>query len=332
MYWLLVPWVVDVARFSGDLQNARFLIRIWQVWMTCWNGLFCDDCPFSFLICLISIVLDLLRVWRILRMRSIPAGGTSCVISAQAKSRSAKTSNLPCTAYEVERGPLQPLLWRMSRSVHFRSEEAPAWVQTNTNSSRYSSSSRKWTKKKREIQMLSLCKMSWQPSEHITGRPRFVLNFKITCFDLFDWQQFMRNKCTIRPRLAMSQMRAGWATDLCLWMKEQRRENWQLMQIVSKAGDKPYLTNIIKRYMSHQTSIFLILLIYLQDLANRMENSCIQDLDVYRQINKLKKLKQIPDDEVVAIYEAFLKNIITHRQVIEVTFISIHYLSTHHPL
>ncbi|KAG1516564.1 hypothetical protein G6F47_007939 [Rhizopus delemar] len=56
---------------------------------------------------------------------------------------------------------------------------------------------------------------------------------------------------------------------------------------------------------------------YQKDLANRMENSCIQDLDVYRQISKLKKLKQIPDDEVVAIYEAFLKNIITHRQVIE---------------
>lgn len=63
-----------------------------------------------------------------------------------------------------------------------------------------------------------------------------------------------------------------------------------------------------------------------------MENSCIQDLDVYRQISKLKKLKQVPDDEVVAIYEAFLKNIITHRQVIEVTFISMHYLSAHHPL
>ncbi|KAG0750010.1 hypothetical protein G6F57_004179 [Rhizopus arrhizus] len=56
---------------------------------------------------------------------------------------------------------------------------------------------------------------------------------------------------------------------------------------------------------------------YQKDQASRMENSCIQDLDVYRQISKLKKLKQIPDDEVLAIYEAFLNNTITHRQVIE---------------
>ncbi len=53
-----------------------------------------------------------------------------------------------------------------------------------------------------------------------------------------------------------------------------------------------------------------------------MENSCIQDLDVYRQISKLKKLKQIPDDEVLAIYEAFLNNTITHRQVIEVDLVA----------
>ncbi|CAO3671704.1 unnamed protein product [Rhizopus stolonifer] len=56
---------------------------------------------------------------------------------------------------------------------------------------------------------------------------------------------------------------------------------------------------------------------YQKDLATRIENACIQDLDVYRQISKLKRLKQIPDTEIHAIYEAFLNNIVTHRQVIE---------------
>ncbi|KAI9281016.1 docking domain of Afi1 for Arf3 in vesicle trafficking-domain-containing protein [Sporodiniella umbellata] len=56
---------------------------------------------------------------------------------------------------------------------------------------------------------------------------------------------------------------------------------------------------------------------YQKDLTTRIQTSCIQDLDVYRQISKLKRLKQIPDHEIHTIYEAFLKNIITHRQVIE---------------
>jgi hypothetical protein len=39
---------------------------------------------------------------------------------------------------------------------------------------------------------------------------------------------------------------------------------------------------------------------------------------VYRQINKLKRLRQMTDSEVYAIYDAFLNNIVTHRQMIEV--------------
>lgn len=57
---------------------------------------------------------------------------------------------------------------------------------------------------------------------------------------------------------------------------------------------------------------------YQMEFTHRIENSCIQKLDVYRQISKLKRLRQIPDQEVSSIYEAFLNNIITHRQMIEV--------------
>ncbi|ORE11683.1 spindle pole body interacting protein [Rhizopus microsporus var. microsporus] len=56
---------------------------------------------------------------------------------------------------------------------------------------------------------------------------------------------------------------------------------------------------------------------YQRDLATRLENSCIKNLDVYHQITKLKRLKHIPDNEIHAIYEAFLNNIVTHRQMIE---------------
>ncbi|CAO3644707.1 unnamed protein product [Mucor hiemalis] len=56
---------------------------------------------------------------------------------------------------------------------------------------------------------------------------------------------------------------------------------------------------------------------YQRDLTNWVQNSCIKDLDIYRQISKLKRLRQIPDHEVASIYEAFLNNIVTHRQVIE---------------
>ncbi|KAI7900700.1 docking domain of Afi1 for Arf3 in vesicle trafficking-domain-containing protein [Cokeromyces recurvatus] len=56
---------------------------------------------------------------------------------------------------------------------------------------------------------------------------------------------------------------------------------------------------------------------YQRDFNYWKQHSCIKDLDVYNQINKLKKLKQIPDQEIASIYEAFLNNIITHRQMIE---------------
>ncbi|CEJ02719.1 hypothetical protein RMCBS344292_16716 [Rhizopus microsporus] len=56
---------------------------------------------------------------------------------------------------------------------------------------------------------------------------------------------------------------------------------------------------------------------YQRDLATRLENSCIKNLDVYHQITKLKRLKHIPDNEIHAIYDAFLNNIVTHRQMIE---------------
>ncbi|CAO0795069.1 unnamed protein product [Mucor circinelloides] len=56
---------------------------------------------------------------------------------------------------------------------------------------------------------------------------------------------------------------------------------------------------------------------YQRDLNHWLQNSCIKNLDVYRQISKLKRLRQMPDSEVTSIYEAFLSNIITHRQMIE---------------
>ncbi|KAI7889577.1 docking domain of Afi1 for Arf3 in vesicle trafficking-domain-containing protein [Mucor mucedo] len=58
---------------------------------------------------------------------------------------------------------------------------------------------------------------------------------------------------------------------------------------------------------------------YQMDIVHWIQNSCIKNLDVYRQISKLKRLKHIPDREVSSIYEAFLNNIITHRQMIEVS-------------
>ncbi|RCH82369.1 hypothetical protein CU098_008114, partial [Rhizopus stolonifer] len=58
---------------------------------------------------------------------------------------------------------------------------------------------------------------------------------------------------------------------------------------------------------------------YERDINHWLQNACIKNLDVYRQISKLKKLKHIPDQEVAAIYEAFLNNIVTHRQMIEVS-------------
>ncbi|KAI9473716.1 MAG: docking domain of Afi1 for Arf3 in vesicle trafficking-domain-containing protein [Benjaminiella poitrasii] len=58
---------------------------------------------------------------------------------------------------------------------------------------------------------------------------------------------------------------------------------------------------------------------YERDFNHWKQHSCIKNLDVYSQVSKLKKLKQMSDQEVASIYEAFLNNIITHRQMIEVS-------------
>ncbi|KAI8884579.1 spindle pole body interacting protein [Backusella circina FSU 941] len=71
---------------------------------------------------------------------------------------------------------------------------------------------------------------------------------------------------------------------------------------------------------------------YQKDIANLLQHACIKNLDVYRQINKLKRLRQMTDSEVYAIYDAFLNNIVTHRQMIEVrikTIIIIIIIMTH---
>ncbi|KAI8086293.1 docking domain of Afi1 for Arf3 in vesicle trafficking-domain-containing protein [Halteromyces radiatus] len=47
------------------------------------------------------------------------------------------------------------------------------------------------------------------------------------------------------------------------------------------------------------------------------QGSGLKNLDVHRQLTKLKYLRNLPDKEVIAIYEAFLNNIVTERQIIE---------------
>ncbi|KAI9251940.1 docking domain of Afi1 for Arf3 in vesicle trafficking-domain-containing protein [Phascolomyces articulosus] len=47
------------------------------------------------------------------------------------------------------------------------------------------------------------------------------------------------------------------------------------------------------------------------------QNSCLQGVDVHRQISKLKTLRNIPENEVIAILEALLKNIVSDRSMIE---------------
>ncbi|OBZ80631.1 Protein mesA, partial [Choanephora cucurbitarum] len=56
---------------------------------------------------------------------------------------------------------------------------------------------------------------------------------------------------------------------------------------------------------------------YEQDRNLWLQNTCIKNLDIYRQISKFKKLRHIPDQEISDIYDAFLKSIVTHRQMIE---------------
>ncbi|CAO3596016.1 unnamed protein product [Absidia cylindrospora] len=63
-----------------------------------------------------------------------------------------------------------------------------------------------------------------------------------------------------------------------------------------------------------------------RDFQTWRQGSGLRNLDVYRQLAKLKQLRNLPDNEVIAIYEAFLNNIVTDRQIIE--FLS--HLPQHH--
>ncbi|KAI8137550.1 docking domain of Afi1 for Arf3 in vesicle trafficking-domain-containing protein [Fennellomyces sp. T-0311] len=58
---------------------------------------------------------------------------------------------------------------------------------------------------------------------------------------------------------------------------------------------------------------------YQKGFASWKQSSSLQDLDVYRQISKLKTLKNIPENEVVAILEALLSSIGTDKAMIEVS-------------
>ncbi|ORX54605.1 spindle pole body interacting protein [Hesseltinella vesiculosa] len=63
-----------------------------------------------------------------------------------------------------------------------------------------------------------------------------------------------------------------------------------------------------------------------KDFAQRQLQSSLQYLDVFRQVSKLKLLRNLPEKEVLVIYEALLNNVVTERQIIE--FLS--YLPQHH--
>ncbi|KAI8338870.1 docking domain of Afi1 for Arf3 in vesicle trafficking-domain-containing protein [Chlamydoabsidia padenii] len=63
-----------------------------------------------------------------------------------------------------------------------------------------------------------------------------------------------------------------------------------------------------------------------RDFQTWRQGPGLKNLDIYRQLAKLKQLRNLPDSEVIAIYEAFLNNIVTERQIIE--FLS--YLPQYH--
>ncbi|CAO3633463.1 unnamed protein product [Cunninghamella blakesleeana] len=54
-----------------------------------------------------------------------------------------------------------------------------------------------------------------------------------------------------------------------------------------------------------------------KDFQYWQQSTAIKNIDVHRQVSKLKMLRNLPDNEVIAIYEAFLNNIVTERQIIE---------------
>ncbi|KAI9496916.1 docking domain of Afi1 for Arf3 in vesicle trafficking-domain-containing protein [Zychaea mexicana] len=56
---------------------------------------------------------------------------------------------------------------------------------------------------------------------------------------------------------------------------------------------------------------------YQKGFAWWIQNSTLSNVDVYRQVSKLKTLRNIPENEVIAILEALLQNIISDRAMIE---------------
>ncbi|KAI8376380.1 docking domain of Afi1 for Arf3 in vesicle trafficking-domain-containing protein [Radiomyces spectabilis] len=56
---------------------------------------------------------------------------------------------------------------------------------------------------------------------------------------------------------------------------------------------------------------------YQRDFSAWREEACLRDLDIYRQITKLKKLRNLPENEVIAIFEAFNKRIVSDKEMIE---------------
>ena len=60
------------------------------------------------------------------------------------------------------------------------------------------------------------------------------------------------------------------------------------------------------------------LIIIKQGFSSLVQNSSLQKVDVHRQISKLKTLRNIPENEIVAILEVLLQNIVSDRSMIEV--------------
>ncbi|OAD65380.1 hypothetical protein PHYBLDRAFT_26314 [Phycomyces blakesleeanus NRRL 1555(-)] len=56
---------------------------------------------------------------------------------------------------------------------------------------------------------------------------------------------------------------------------------------------------------------------YQKDFVALSQKSSLKNIDVYRQIYKLRQLRNLPDTEIIAIYEAFLDTTTTDRQMIE---------------
>ncbi|KAF7728595.1 hypothetical protein EC973_005822 [Apophysomyces ossiformis] len=54
-----------------------------------------------------------------------------------------------------------------------------------------------------------------------------------------------------------------------------------------------------------------------KDISIWLQNTSLGSLDVYAQMAKLKRLRNLPEPEVMAMYEAFLKDIVTDKQIIE---------------